>query len=158
MFNLVYASLATEMFATGALLEWLPAFREKNARLGITGLLLYQDGAFMQTLEGDEAAVRALYATIREDPRHHRVVTLLATPVDKRQFPDWSLGFKSLDTSDFLPVAGYSSYLEPHDASQEFSWGGSVALCLLATFKLRANEGLATGPATFIPDPRRPRY
>ena len=158
MFNLVYASLAAEGFSTAVFTDWLPAFRAKNTRLGVTGLLLYQDGAFMQALAGDEATVRALYATIREDSRHHRVLTLLTSTLTERQFPDWSMGFKSIDAADFPSGSGCSSFLELQGSGDELSWRGSVAKCWLETFKLRLNEALSSGRPEFTPDPRRPRY
>ena len=43
--------------------------RERNQQLGVTGLLLYKDGDFIQLLEGDKATVKALFQdSIRKDP------------------------------------------------------------------------------------------
>lgn len=86
MFQLVYASTATKRFSPDELFELLPQYREKNARLRITGLLLYKLGAFMQLLEGNEDTVRSLYDTISEDPLHYNVNTLLTISVKRRQF------------------------------------------------------------------------
>ena len=157
MFTIVYASLASTPFSNAELLKWLPAFREKNARLGVTGLLLYQDGAFMQALEGAEPTVRELFAVIRADARHHQVVTLLSGPVSERRFPDWSMGFAIGEANAGLKVPGYDSFLEVRRSGDELPWKGSIAMCLLATFKLKLNEGLSAGQPTFIPGPRRPR-
>ena len=66
MFNVVYWSNAARPFTDGELFEMLACWREKNERFGITGLLLYKEGAFIQTLEGEEAPVRALYAAIAQ--------------------------------------------------------------------------------------------
>ena len=38
--------------------------------MGITGLLLFIDGGFLQMLEGEERAVRELYTRIAADRRH----------------------------------------------------------------------------------------
>ena len=99
MFQLVYASKANRDFSEGELFEMLAKFREKNVRLGITGLLLFKDGSFMQALEGDENAVLELYDTIWADDRHHDLNVLLTITVGRRQFPDWSMGFKNLVVS-----------------------------------------------------------
>lgn len=64
MFHLVYASTATKRFSAGELFDLLPRYREKNARLSVTGMLLYKEGAFMHALEGEEETVRSLYATM----------------------------------------------------------------------------------------------
>ena len=56
-----------------AMSDILGVARSKNTAWGITGaLMLYQDW-FAQVLEGDEARVRALFATIRADGRHGSV-------------------------------------------------------------------------------------
>ena len=70
VYRLIYVSSAVEYFDEAALEELLAQARANNARLGITGLLLYGEGAFLQLLEGPRQSVESLYATIREDPRH----------------------------------------------------------------------------------------
>ncbi len=135
MFQLVYVSTAVKPFSANELFEWLAPFRERNARLGITGLLLYKEGSFMQALEGEEAAVRELFATIRADARHHHILILVTLPVPARQFPDWSMGFKNLD--QIKPGAFPGSNPQPSlpPAISDLSWQASVAMSLLATFK-----------------------
>ena len=61
MFRLIYVSTARELMDKDALLGILAKAREKNARLGITGMLLYKDGNFLQLLEGEETIVRGIY-------------------------------------------------------------------------------------------------
>ena len=65
--------------------------RQNNKRLGITGALVITDDAFAQALEGDEAAVRGLYETIRQDPRHGNVTLIEAGTVDGRVFGRWAM-------------------------------------------------------------------
>ena len=49
------------------------AARSNNKKQQITGALLIYGDWFAQVLEGAEAPVRALFATIEQDPRHeHR--------------------------------------------------------------------------------------
>jgi hypothetical protein len=134
MFQLVYASTATRAFTDGELFDMLGQFRERNTRLGITGLLLYKEGAFMQALEGDEATVCSLYDVIRGDERHRNVATLLAIPVPQRQFPDWSMGFRHLETDDVFSSEGYKTLPEVFPPVDSLPWKASVALKLLATF------------------------
>eukprot|EP00667_Euglena_gracilis_P001657 EG_transcript_1657 len=58
----------------------LPALRRSagraNRRRGITACLLYVDGLILQTIEGPQPAVLALWGRIRADPRHRDVVAL----------------------------------------------------------------------------------
>ena len=135
MFQLVYASTAAKLFSSKELFEQLAQYREKNLRLGITGLLLYKQGSFMQVLEGEEKTVRGLFAIIRGDPRHHHILLLMALPVAERQFPNWSMGFKDLAEVDAGSVPGYNPSPALPAANDELSWQASVAMSLLATFK-----------------------
>jgi hypothetical protein len=135
MLNLVYSSVAAKPFSRAELLDLLQHAREKNARLGITGILLYKKGSFMQALEGEESAVRALYAAIRTDPRHRQVVTLADLPIAQPRFSDWSMGFENLDEAEpgaFVRDGGvYRLELPPR---VEFPWRGSVAMQFLNAF------------------------
>lgn len=65
--------------------------RSKNARLQVTGCLLHYDHSILQYLEGPEAAVRALFASIEADPRHRQVTKMLDHPVASRRFASWSM-------------------------------------------------------------------
>jgi hypothetical protein len=71
--------------------------RRNNREQEITGALVVADGAFAQTLEGDEAAVRALYARICEDERHDDVTLLAEESVDERTFGRWAMARVSED-------------------------------------------------------------
>jgi hypothetical protein len=134
MFQLVYASTAAKPFTDGELFGMLARFREKNTRAGITGLLVYKDGSFMQVLEGDEETVRDLYDIISRDQRHHELNLLLKITVPQRQFPDWSMGFKQLESGGVPPIDGYKAQLELPPWVDILPWKASVALKLLATF------------------------
>ncbi|HEX8658114.1 MAG TPA: BLUF domain-containing protein, partial [Hymenobacter sp.] len=74
------------------LCELLEQSRRHNAAAGITGLLLYSDGRYVQVLEGPRDKVRALYARIRKDPRHSHLVTICEGPGPTRWFTQWSMG------------------------------------------------------------------
>ncbi len=61
MLSLIYVSSSTRAFSDADLVALLEQSQEKNARLDITGMLLYKDGNFMQVLEGPDDAVRQLF-------------------------------------------------------------------------------------------------
>lgn len=97
MHHLVYLSHATEALDARRLDELLEAARRKNAALGITGLLIHRGGNFIQYLEGEEAVVRSLYATICSDPRHAGTMVLSEGPITRRRFGDWAMNFRQSD-------------------------------------------------------------
>ncbi|WP_371036750.1 BLUF domain-containing protein [Rhodosalinus sp. FB01] len=76
----------------------LAASRRNNTVADITGLLLLHEGSYFQVLEGEETVVRACFARIGRDPRHHGLVTLRAGAEQERAFPHWRMGFARLDS------------------------------------------------------------
>ena len=135
MFSLVYVSSAVRRFSRSDLEELLATSRDNNARAGITGMLLYKDGNFMQVLEGEEGAVRDLYDKIGDDPRHRGEIVLREGFTEERQFPDWSMGFRDLESPEARAVPGYSGFLNTPLTGREFSEDPTRAQKLLLTFK-----------------------
>lgn len=87
LYFLVYVSSATTLFSRSDIHDILSASRVNNARSDISGALLYEDGNVMQVLEGTEARVRSLHATIEGDPRHRGLITIWDGQQQTRQFP-----------------------------------------------------------------------
>src|ERR1700760_9898 len=92
MRQLLYVSHTSPDLSVGELDNILTAWRRNNAMLGITGLLLYIDGGFLQILEGDERPLRELYTRIAEDRRPWGVRLMLDREVRQRAFVGWSMG------------------------------------------------------------------
>jgi len=111
LFQIVYTSTAAELFSRAELNELLKGSVQRNTRAGITGLLLYNDGTFMQTLEGEEAVVIALFAKINRDPRHHHVIPLIHEPIERRNFSNSAMAFRDLDAPELRNLPGYSEFL-----------------------------------------------
>ena len=134
IYHLVYSSRAVTPFTDTELLELLHKARARNEVLGITGLLLYKQGEFMQAMEGAESSVLSLYRLICKDPRHHQVITLLSSPASERLFPDWSMGFQNLGEADISSVSGYNPTPNLPLSDERFPWKTSVTMRLLAGF------------------------
>ena len=106
MHHLVYTSIANISLTEAELQRQLGHWRTTNARLNITGLLLYTtEGHIMQVLEGDAHRVHQLYDVIAGDFRHRSVVKLADGPVPGRAFADWSMRFRTVDAADFSRLA-----------------------------------------------------
>ena len=71
----------------------LSVARARNESLGITGALMFNEGRFIQILEGREVDVKAVFESIRRDPRHSDVDILSIVPWGKRRFESWSMAF-----------------------------------------------------------------
>lgn len=135
MYSLVYVSTAVIPFSNLQLIELLKKSRENNDGLGITGMLLYKDGNFMQVLEGEEDSVFSLKAKIAADSRHRDMMILLSGPVRRREFPDWSMGFANLNSPDVLAIPGYSTFLNTLLTRDAFAERPAACKELLLLFK-----------------------
>jgi Sensors of blue-light using FAD len=135
LYSLIYASSAVKPFTQSQLLNLVTESRERNERLGITGLLLYKDGKFMQALEGEEGMVRSLFGEISADRRHGGVRELLECSISRRQFPYWPMGFKDLKSREVLRMPGYNEFLDDPLTGSEFSADPSRCQKLLLVFK-----------------------
>ena len=72
----------------------------RNRTIGLTGLLLTFQGNFIQALEGNVDALRATYARISLDPRHHDLHIISQGPAERRLFGEWNMCASSLAPSD----------------------------------------------------------
>ena len=138
LFTIVYVSSATGRPGDAQLMRILETARHFNGGQGITGMLLYRDGSFMQALEGPAQAVRDLYLRIRLDPRHRSVTTLVAEPLQQREFADWSMGFHNLDDSARRPAGISEAERVFFSLDRESQAARGVAYRLLAGFRDRA--------------------
>ncbi len=112
MFQLMYISHASRPMSDEDLQEVLNQARKKNINADITGLLVYHDGTFIQLLEGDESAVRALADIISQDERHKSFNVLAFQDVSERSFADWSMGYKKLDPDNKVEQEGYNEIMD----------------------------------------------
>ena len=97
MRELVYISAAKRPCAPPELAAILEVSRRNNARLGVTGILLYDAGSFIQVLEGDRPVMQELFERIAQDPRHHRLTLIGESEIAQRSFGEWTMGYVSLD-------------------------------------------------------------
>jgi len=88
---LTYQSRAAEPPSDGALDELVQQARVRNRRAGVTGMLLYEDGRYLQTLEGPPEGLARIWASIRQDERHNDIEVLSEHLVPGRLFSDWDL-------------------------------------------------------------------
>jgi hypothetical protein len=76
-----------------------------NQRQGITGVLLYSDGNFMQYIEGPAPEIDRLYERIRADARHRALIELLNEATAQRSFAQWHMGLAQVTSSDVLALS-----------------------------------------------------
>ena len=90
--RLLYASHAVEAINQEALVAILRKSKANNPGTGITGVLCFSEGIFLQVLEGGREAVNKLYNRISNDNRHTEVTLLCYDEIGERRFAGWSMG------------------------------------------------------------------
>lgn len=142
MLQLVYCSIATRRPSTPELEALLTRSRDANLRHGITGMLVYEDGVYLQVIEGPTEGIMRLKANIEADPRHHSFRQLHYADIAAREFGDWAMAFAAPGTN-LATVEGFI------DITQETMGGG------LSTSKARQMLGMFHD-GTFRPSPPPP--
>ncbi len=121
--RLMYASRAAESVDQDELLAILKQSKAGNATAGITGVLCFSGGIFLQVLEGGRMPVNALYNRIAADPRHRDVVLLTYEEIGERRFAGWSMGQVNLARLNPALLLKYSetAVLDPYAVSGQVS-------------------------------------
>ena len=124
--RLMYASRAAQPVDPETLLAILRQCKANNPAQGITGLLCYSDGIFVQVLEGGRGAVNRLYNRIAADPRHTEVVLLSYEEIGERRFASWAMGQVNMSRLNPALLLKYSATAE----LDPYSVSGKVSLAL----------------------------
>jgi hypothetical protein len=124
--RLLYASRAVD--ASPQVIESIVAqSRQYNPASGITGVLCYGGGIFLQAIEGGRMQVSALFGHIQRDARHKDVALLHFEEISERRFGGWSMGQVNLTKLNHATLLKYSEKLE----LDPYSMPGKVSLALL---------------------------
>lgn len=121
--RLMYASRAVATVDQDALIAILRKSQANNPGAGITGVLCFSEGVFLQVLEGGRSAVNRLYHRIATDPRHDDVELLCYEEIGERRFAGWSMGQVNLSRLNPALLLKYSErpVLDPYAVSGRVS-------------------------------------
>jgi hypothetical protein len=124
--RLMYASRAVPSVDQDALTAILRRSKAHNPALGVTGVLCFSEGIFLQVLEGGRGPVNALYARIIADARHTQVELMSYEEIGERRFAGWAMGQVNLARLNRALLLKYSegATLDP------FSVSGAVSMAL----------------------------
>ena len=110
MLRITYISEESAPFSVSALLELLQQCHLNNPRQGLTGLLIYGNGTFLQSIEGEDEAVKALVEKISKDQRHRGFRMLRKEMATERLYGDWSMRFERLTEESLRKVPGLREF------------------------------------------------
>lgn len=109
-FILIYASAQARELDSNELEKILKTARKRNTKMKVTGMLVYQNGSFLQVLEGHRHNVEALFKKIETDSRHTNIVKVLVYYSSDRIFSDWSMGFADVTQEDLESIEGLNDF------------------------------------------------
>ena len=125
--RLLYASRLSDTESTTATDSILAQSRTHNPASGITGILCYGGGIFLQALEGGRMQVSELYGHIQKDVRHKDVVLLHYEEIMERRFGGWTMGQVNVAKLNTTILLKYSEKPE----FNPYAVSGQVSLALL---------------------------
>ena len=133
--RLLYVSRAQSPEVANTTQTILDSARKYNIANGITGILCFGGGLYLQAVEGGRTQVNELYGHIVRDPRHRDVVLLDYQEISERRFGGWTMGQVNLAKLNTSIVLKYSEKpeLDPYSVS------GTVSLALLEELMLTAS-------------------
>ena len=138
--RLMYASRALPDVNQDALVAILRKSKINNPTVGVTGVLCFSEGIFLQALEGGRSAVNQLYNKITADPRHTQVELLSYSEIGERRFAGWSMGQVNISRLNPALLLKYSEKptLDPYVVS------GAVSMALFE--ELMATASIVGNP------------
>jgi len=121
--RLMYASRALPNVTQEDLTAILRRSKTHNPQSGITGVLCFSQGIFLQVIEGGRSAVNKLYNQVVADPRHTDVELMIYEEIGERRFAGWSMGQVNMARLNPALMLKYSETptLDPYAVSGKVS-------------------------------------
>lgn len=113
--SMTYVSRAAQEMSAKEVSEILQQAQLNNAANAITGMLVFKDNIFLQTIEGSRARINRLLHSLMTDQRHYDLQVLETRELTHREWSRWSMNYvsptqentaiylKYSTTSDFNP-------------------------------------------------------
>ncbi len=110
MLRVTYLSRESDPFTAKALVDLLEHCKHNNPALGVTGMLVYANGTFLQTLEGETNMVETLLVKIERDSRHRDFQVIKREVIQERLYENWSMGFERLTEATLQDVPALQAF------------------------------------------------
>lgn len=123
MQRFIYVSHASDTLDFSDLGDIAKVSKDLNARDGITGLLLWADGAFIQLIEGPKTELDDLISRITADSRHSGMIHLAYREIEQTICDTWGMGCFPVPVSQlpsaFLGARNVATILQRFNAMQD---------------------------------------
>lgn len=134
LIQLIYVSTASELLPDRSLDEILESSVRHNIVQDVTGMLLYSEGSFMQVLEGEESAVEETYSRICNDHRNFDLIVLSREAITKREFSQWSMGYRRLTNEDVHKNPAFAPFFNHGFNATQLGIHPGMSMSLLKQF------------------------
>jgi hypothetical protein len=104
--------------------------------------LIYGNGTFLQSIEGEDDSVKALLEKISQDPRHRGFKVLRRDMISERLYGDWSMRFERLTEESLRKVPGLREF-----ALKKFNRDYLDTHVEVAELLLESHRGASHNPA-----------
>jgi hypothetical protein len=132
--QLIYVSSEKRPLSDDELDKILESCVRQNTLSGVTGMLLYSEGNFLQVLEGSEAAIEETYQRICQDARHTNFFLLSKEEIPQREFSAWQMGFRRLSKLDAKNSPDYAPLFENGFDPQQLTTQSGLAAEMMREF------------------------
>lgn len=110
--SMTYVSRANPDMSDKELSEILQQARENNASNAITGMLVFNNHYFLQTIEGSRAQISRLLYDLIIDQRHHDLQLLETRELKCREWSKWSMNYVSQTIDNTALYLKYSTTVD----------------------------------------------
>jgi hypothetical protein len=135
VFRLVYVSLPTEPKLLVDAYNIQNVAQRNNEKLEVIGMLIYDNGRFMQFLEGSKRNVKKIFSKIELDSRHHHVDVISQNYIPQRQFSDWHIRLTFISEIQMRSGIIYKKLFYTKIKSEEMIDRAMESRSLLLSFK-----------------------
>lgn len=126
--RIMYMSQARKRLSQQEIYNLSTAAAARNARTGITGVLVCVTGCFLQIIEGSKAAIDELMQRLSADARHHQITVILDESIQQRAFAQWNMGCFSIEEMRSHPPNNWMRITEKVRDRYHRAGGGRDAL------------------------------
>ena len=100
--GLLYYSFCDDELDTVVLRFIMERARIRNQRKQVTGQLHFENGLFLQWIEGAEKDIDDVFGYIQNDPHHGNIQIVKRNPIPLRQFTGWDMAFSNNENTSLL--------------------------------------------------------
>jgi hypothetical protein len=138
--QIVYTSKARSDINDAQIVNIHSIALSNNAQSGVTGMLLYTKGTFLQVIEGEADIIDRLMEKIKSDTRHYDVEVVVRNSITNHEFKNWSMGYRRLEDSDAKALLNFAPFFEDGFDAKRFCEQPGISLDILRVLASQLDE------------------